>query len=140
MASLSITTAHGTRHVGDRVSIDHPKYPGVWILKSIAKVNVTLEPENGGRGLRVPASMLLDAGASPTMPDRVTAADIYAEGTFVRIPSGKFAGVWVVISDKGADRLNVAKLGGDGGRYVRITRRGLTKVDPADVVRPEFLD
>ena len=34
----------------------------------------------------------------------------------------KFPGVYVVIKDDGGPRLNVAKLGGDGDKYVRAAR------------------
>lgn len=123
------------RRVGDKVSIDDPKYPGVWTIKSIARVNATLEPENGGRSLRCPMGLLTDPGAAPTPAVPVTASDMFAEGEIVRVNIDKFPGLWVVISDKGAEKLNLAKLGGGGGRYLRVTRRGLVKVDPKDVLK-----
>lgn len=121
------------RKVGERVRVDHPKYPGVWTITKTGPVNAVLEPENGGRNLRAPYSLLTD-------PDAVTVTQvpiitIFDVGELVRIPEGKFAGLYVVIRDTGADKVNVAKIGGDGGRYVRALRRNLTKVDPSEVLK-----
>lgn len=119
------------RHVGDQVSIDHPKYPGVWIIKSMGPVNAVVEPAEGGRGLRVPHAMLLFPGAAPTVVPNIH----YVPGELVRIVEGRFAGLYVVIADKNGDKVNLARLGGDGGRYVRSVRRGLVKIDPRDVLQ-----
>jgi hypothetical protein len=118
-----------TRGIGEKVSVDHPKYPGVWIIKSLGPVNAQLEPENGGRRLRVPQSMLTDPGSQPTVRTPV----FYDPGELVRV-TGRYAGLYTVIADKGGDKVNLAKLGGDGGRYLRATRPGLVKVDPAEVL------
>ena len=127
------TLTTNTRKVGDKVSIDDPKYPGVWTIKNLGPKNATLEPDHGGRGLRAPYYLLTD----PVEPGTVTAVPLptyFAEGEIVRI-EGKYAGVYVVIKDDGRDKVNLAKLGGDGGRYVRITKRAVTKLDPADVLK-----
>jgi len=129
-----------TPKIGDKVSIDDPKYPGVWTVKNLGPKNATLTPDHGGRGLRAPYFLLTDPVEATTTTDggvTVTAVPLptyFAEGEIVRI-EGKFAGVYVVIKDDGRDKVNVAKLGGDGGRYVRITKRAVTKVDPADVLK-----
>ena len=52
----------------------------------------------------------------------------------MRVEQGRFAGLYVVIADKG-DKINIALLGGDNGRYVRALRASLTKVELADVVK-----
>ena len=133
------TTTTKTRSdvkIGDKVGVDDPKYPGVWTVTNLGPKNATLTPDNGGRGLRAPYFLLTDApstdGVTVTAVPLVT---LFSEGEIVRIDEGRFAGVYVVIKDAGADRVNVAKLGGDGGRYVRISRRALTKLDPADVLK-----
>jgi hypothetical protein len=119
------------REVGDRVSVNHPSYPGVWIIKSRGPVNTVLTPEGGGRGLKVPHDMLIDPGHTYDDP----APTVYfVPGEFVRIPSGKFAGLYVVTSDRGGKTVSITKPGGDGGRYVRAGRGGLVKVDPESVI------
>lgn len=121
--------------VGDRVGVDDPKFRGAWTIKNLGPKNATLEPENGGRGLRCPYYMLTEApAASDVTVEAVPLPTYFYEGEFVRL-TGKFAGLYVVIKDSGADRVNVAKLGGDGGRYVRIDKRAVTKVDPAEVLK-----
>jgi hypothetical protein len=118
------------RRNGDKVSIDRPEYPGIWTIESQGPVNAVLRPESGGRGLRAPKAWLID----PTTERAVEAPTMYFEpGELVKIASGKYAGVWVVIADRRTDKVNLAKLGGDHGRYLRATRRGLAKVNVEDV-------
>lgn len=118
-----------TRRVDEKVGVNHPKYPGVWIIKSIGPVNALLEAEDGGHRLRVSQNMLTDPGSEPT----VNTPEFYDPGQLVRV-TGRYAGLYTVIADKGGDKVNLAKLGGDGGRYLRATRYGLVKVDPAEVL------
>lgn len=117
--------------VGDKVSIDSAKHPGVWTVKSVGPVNVVLEPQGGGRGLRAPQSMLLPAGAEvkPWYEQKP-----FYPGEFARIDAGKFKGLYVVIADKG-EKINVAPVGGDGGRYVRALRSSLVRLDAKDVLK-----
>jgi hypothetical protein len=126
-------TLTARRAVGDKVSIDDPKFPGVWTIKNLGPVNATLVPDHGGRGLRAPHYLLTDPVDAATVV-AVPLPTYFAEGEVVRI-EGKYAGLYVVIKDNGSDKVNLAKLGGDGGRYVRIAKRGVTKVDPADVLK-----
>lgn len=121
-------------HIGDRVCVDHPKYPGVWIVKSQGPVNSLLEPESGGRRLRVPHTMLTTP-RSPGATVVVTPTTFYDVGELVRLVEGRFAGLYAVIKDSGDDRVNIAKIGGDGGRYVRAFRNHLVKVDTAEVLK-----
>jgi len=111
--------------VGDRVRVNDAKYPGVYTIQSVGPKNFVLTPESGGRGLRAPHYMVVDANSDPAP----VAAPVvyYSAGEIVRVELGKFAGLYVVIADKG-DRVNIARLGGDNGRYVRMTRNGLTKI------------
>jgi hypothetical protein len=95
-----------------------------------------LEPVNGGRRLRAPHHMLIDP-ASANAPVLPSPSLLYHPGELVRIGSGKYAGLWVVLADKGADKVNLAKLGGDDGNYLRASRHALVRVDPAAVLVPE---
>lgn len=121
--------------IGDKVSIQHAKYPGVWIVTSTSgPKNAVVTPEGGGRGMRVPYDLLIapvDGATVTAVPTLV----FYDLGEFVRIPSGKFAGLYVVTADRGGDKVNVALAGGDGGRYVRAMRTSLIKVDAQEVLK-----
>jgi hypothetical protein len=121
--------------VGDKVTVNDRKFPGVWTVTGLGPKNATLTPDHGGRGLRAPYYMLSDAVEGDVTVTAVPLPAYFAEGEIVRLNGGKFAGIYVVIKDSGADRVNVAKLGGDGGRYVRADKRSVTKVDPADVLK-----
>ena len=110
--------------VGDRVRVNDSKFPGVYTIQSVGPKNFVLMPEAGGRGLRAPHYMVVDADSDPAP---VTPVVYYNAGEIVRVEQGKFAGLYVVIADKG-ERVNIARLGGDNGRYVRMTRNGLKKM------------
>jgi ribosomal protein L14E/L6E/L27E len=84
--------------------------------------------------LKAPIDTNLAGGAGDIVVVPVPVVTFFNPGEIVRVSSGKFAGVYVVINDPGRDNVSIAKLGGDGGRYVRMARRALTKVDPADVL------
>ncbi len=122
-----------TYNIGDKVGVDHYKYPGVWIIDSRGPKNTVLKPEGGGRGLKVPHSMLIDPGAS--LAPRLS----YSPGEFVRIPDGRrYAGLWVVTNDPGKDRVSVAKPGGNGVQLGAV-RRELVKVSLEDALK-ELVD
>lgn len=129
-----MSTTTNTRKIGDKVSIDDPKFPGVWTIKNLGPKNATLTPDHGGRGLRAPYYLLTDPVEAGTTVTAFPLPAYFAEGEIVRITEGRFAGLYVVIKDNGADRVNVAKLGGDNGRYVRISKRAVTRVDPSEVL------
>lgn len=97
--------------------------------------NTVLEPVNGGRQLRAPHSMLTDPKDAPAASVSTFDAEFYDPGEFVRIPSGKHAGLYVVIADRGADKVNLVKPGGEKGRYLRATKRGLVRVDVSEVLK-----
>jgi hypothetical protein len=118
--------------IGDKVSVDHPGYPGIWTIVSRGPKNSLLVPESGGRRLRVPHTMLLEPGAPLTGTDAPHVH--YHVGEVVQILDGRYAGTYVVIRDTGGDKVNVAKIGGDDGRYIRALRGGLVKVDASEVV------
>jgi hypothetical protein len=115
--------------IGDRVKVAHEKYPGVWVLRKINPTKAMLEPENGGRMLRVPYSLLLDPA------EEAPALRMFHVGEFVRLTEARFAGLYVVIKDDGGDKVNVAKAGGEGGRYVRSLRALTFPVDAQEVLK-----
>jgi hypothetical protein len=117
--------------VGTKVRVDSPKHPGVWIVESNGPKNASLKPEGGGRGLRCPHSLLrLDDGKGPT----IVPVEMYAMGETVTI-GDRFPGIYVVVKDDGGPRLNVARLGGDGDRYVRAGRPLVKRIDVKVVPR-----
>lgn len=133
-----MSTTITTFKAGDKVSIDDPKYPGVWTIKSVGPKNCVVIPDAGGRGLRAPKWMLK---APTTAAAEITAAAApyvhHSAGEIVRLVRGsddQRDGLWVVLVDKG-ERINVTRLGGDGDRYLRVPRSWLAKVDPADVLK-----
>jgi hypothetical protein len=130
------------RPVGSEVGVDDPKFPGVWIVRSNGPVNATVVPKDGGRGLRCPHYMLTDPPVvTANGLAAVTVVDmpvLYGLGEVVRCASPKWPGLWVVIADKGGDKVNLAKLGseGDGTGYLRMPRRGISeKVNLADILK-----
>jgi hypothetical protein len=119
------------RAIGDTVVLNDPKYPGRWTIKSMGPVNATLIPESGGRGLRAPHYLLLDPTDTPAAATAPTT--YYQPGEIVRITTGRYAGTYTVLADK-VKHVNVALLGGDGGRYVRAPRVWLTRIAVADLI------
>lgn len=117
--------------VGTKVRVDDPKYVGVWIVESNGPKNASLKPVGGGRGLRCPHTMLrLDDGRGPI----VTPVEMFSLGETVSI-GDRFPGIYVVIKDDGGNRLNVARLGGDGDRYVRAARSQVKRVSVRAVMQ-----
>src|SRR6476659_9811987 len=100
------------RRVGDKVSVAHSKYPGVWTITSLGPANAKLLSDNALRRLTVTRTLLIDPVTTVTIPE------FYEPGELIRIPEGRHAGLYVVIADKGGDKVNLAKLGGDGGAYL----------------------
>ena len=45
-------TLTARRAVGDKVSVNDPKFPGVWTIKSVGSKNFVVIPDAGGRALR----------------------------------------------------------------------------------------
>ena len=110
--------------VGTKVRVDSPKYPGVWIVESNGPKNAALKPEGGGRGLRCPHAMIRpDDGKGPAIAPVV----MFALGETVTL-GGQVPGIFVVIKDDGGPRLNAAKLGGDGDRFVRAARSQVKRI------------
>jgi hypothetical protein len=129
--------ATATQHrVGDTVTVDDPKFPGLWTVKSIGPVNTTLTPVGGGRGLRAPHYMVMPSDGKATITEvPVVTVQWYCIGEIVRLEHGKHTGLFVVIADKG-DKVNLARLGGDNDRYLRMPKSArLIKVDPSEVLK-----
>ena len=132
--------------VGDRV-ICNPaevsaRYCGVvYTVTSIARVNVVLTPEGGGRGVRIHPSVLLPAPAAAhaavgaRVAGMVDIPEPLSAGAVVTVASVRWKGddgPYVVLRDDG-DRTQVAPLGGDGNRYWRIPRVWITPLDRGTV-------
>jgi hypothetical protein len=133
-------TAH-TFAVGDRV-ICNPaetsaRFHGtVWTVEKINRVNVTLHPINGGRGLRIHPSALLPA---PTADQTATAVDVaypppLSIGAVVTVASPRWKGtddLHVVLRDT-IDTLQLAVLGGNNNRvWSKVPRGWVTEVSKA---------
>ena len=120
--------------VGDRVRVNDPKYPGVWIVREFLVKNIKLEPETGGRGLKCPRWMLTDPeSAPPTGPFGRPYVQIPPLGSLVVCSDPRTHGYFVVIGGRNG-RVNIAQLGGDGDRYWRMSPTTLTVIDPDTVI------
>lgn len=112
-----------TFNVGDTVTVSGGKFPGVWTVTKLNPVNINLV-QNGRRLKAHPSYLTKTDGTAPV--EAVDIPDPLDIGAVVTL-QGK-SGFFVVIKES-ADRVNVVQLGGDGGRYWRTTRSGVTKVD-----------
>jgi hypothetical protein len=134
--------------IGDRVTVDHPKYPGVWTVRKVNPANLKLD-QDGQRGISAPKSMCRPAEPGDGTPRDVTLppavlpsygrADGLRKGAVVRFtrywPREHGPGqLYVVIKDD-YSTVNVTLLGGDPGRrYWRaIAPSWLEVIDPARV-------
>jgi hypothetical protein len=114
---------------GTRVTVDDPKYPGVWIVQSShGPKNTTVIPEGGGRGLRAPHFMIREfTGETPPPAPDAKPYRGFVLGEFVTVRGQ--TGTYVVIADKG-EKVNVALAGGNDNRYLRAPR---SWVEPVSV-------
>lgn len=114
--------------IGDKVSVALDKYPGVWTITSSGPKNFVLTPDAGGTPLRCPKSLVTAPGA---VSQPVAEVSYFPAGSLVRCAG--ITGIQVVLKDKG-ERVNVTKIGGDpAGRYYRVPRRQVTKVELAEI-------
>jgi hypothetical protein len=123
----------------------------VYVVTKILKVNVMVEPEGGGRGMRIKPGLLLPA---PTDQADTTAVTVAFEpplwwGTVVlvdRAPTGAWrqpAGdLYVVVGDKdGGASYRLARLGGDpSGKYFRNIPRGWLTLVPVESINGDASD
>lgn len=126
-----------TRRPGQRVLISGGKYHGAARIEKVLQKNVDIKMEAGGMKVRAHPSFLTDLDETAPVPSQYTAIT----ATLTEVPTqpvgalvsvqGK-TGVYVVIADK-FDRINVALLGGEGGRYWRQPRATITPWTPDEV-------
>jgi hypothetical protein len=122
--------------IGQYVTVDDERFPGVYKIAGIGKVNMSLDPVAGGRGLRVPPFALRPASA-----EQVEAAEAarpavpVSTGSVVRYRNPKAAGhLCVVIKLHQDGSVNLARLGGDNGRYwPRVPPRHVTVVPGGEI-------
>jgi hypothetical protein len=140
--------------IGDRVIVDpavasarHQRV--VYRITRLLPVNVVVEPEGGGRTMKINPRYLrpapedgdntgTDATAAQASVELVPYETPLEQGTLVTVagpgwrqPPGE---LYVVLRDNRAGHVSLVKLGGDNGRYWRgVSRRLLTVVDPARV-------
>lgn len=130
--------------VGMLVTASDPRTPGLFKIVNRGPKNWTITPVNAdgtarpGKGARFPAYVLTEvtdpaAAATTTavgIPYVPRQIDVFWPGTIVRF--GRDNQLYVVIADKG-DKVNIARLGGDDGRYWRAQPVNLTIVPLADL-------
>ncbi|WP_019901951.1 hypothetical protein [Salinispora arenicola] len=137
--------------IGDRVIVDpaiaSARHRGViYRVTRLLPVNVVVEPDGGGRTMRINPSYLrpapdanntnTGATAAVTGVERVPYETPLDQGTLVTVagpgwkqPAGE---LYVVLRDNGTGKVSLVKLGGNNGRYWRgVSRRLVTVVDPA---------
>jgi hypothetical protein len=131
---------------GDRVYVD-PATPGaarsvlgrVWIVSRVNRVNVVCRPEDGiGRGINYPASSLVALGAddipadaSRPAPRPYVPTEQFFGGEVVLTSWSGGKGKPYVISRDNGDTVSAVPLFGDHGRYIRVGKSTLTRLDAA---------
>jgi hypothetical protein len=126
--------------IGDRVTVNPAMasgYPGVWTVRKVPTgsrgINYVIDPEHGGKGLRIPAEYLLPAnGATVTA---VPIPTVHDPGTVVKFRGKAYV---VTASDRnGGHRL--FPLGGSD-RYYRGIMSGQFAVVPRDSIIVDGID
>lgn len=124
-----------TKRVGQRVMVSGGRFHGAATITKVNPKNVLITMEVTGQRVNCHPSFLRDLAKDDVAPTR------YAEVTAVALPTQNpgdlvrlkgQSGIFVVLADK-FDKVNVAKLGGDGGRYYRAPRATVQPLDAADV-------
>lgn len=131
---------------GDKVTPD-PEYPGlpattfgrVFTVDKVNPRNLRCNADDGGKGINFPAAALLPASDENVKkafaPRPFQPVAFFAAGEVVTLKRA-----WrditaetplVVMKDGGGDKVNLVRLGGDGGRYLRMPREGIVKRDMA---------
>jgi hypothetical protein len=132
MTAATGTTAQAWK-IGDRVSVDDPKFPGVWTIVKRLQKNYLLEQDGNPRPLRCPASLFQPPGDASADDFRIpwlpaTVVEYTGTNTNVR------PGLYVVMSDTGQPVVRVTRLGGDQGNYWKLRARYLRVVDAEAVM------
>jgi len=137
-----MTTVNPLPAIGTIVTIDDPRCVGLYKVTNHGPKNATLTPceadgsPRPGRGARFPGWMLHSYDPSMTItstsgvPMGPAPHPVFDPGVLVK--SASRPGVFVVLADK-VDKVNVAALGGDNGRYFRIPPAALTVVPLAEL-------
>lgn len=143
-------TAEGAMiFAGDTVEIRHPQPQDVGRVYRVLKVNpknLRVEDEEGRR-FTGPHHIWRKTDRPFTKPataaEEVSIPELFDIGEVVRVPHGVNSGKWAYTKDQlfvvikqGPDRVNIVKLGGDGGRYWRMDPSSLERVPAASVRIP----
>lgn len=148
--ALELLAANPRYAAGDVVGVNSPKFAGVrFRVEKVNPARYNLVPVTGGRGVAAPHDMVCadPAATEPGVPGPPVPEPAYvppvlmAPGTFVRYAgTQRIAGVTpgsvaVVISDRGGERVTVARPGGGpSAACLRANRVNLRVVDPATVL------
>ena len=133
--------------IGDLVIIDPQvataAYLGkVYRVTRLVKVNVLIEPVDGGRGVRIKPDLLQPAPTDPHAAKAAVVAVPYQApldaGTVVTVAGLRWKQpaeqLYVVLRDTGGGRASIVKLGGDDGRYwPGVPHSMITVVDPSRI-------
>lgn len=124
-------TAALTRKVGQRVLISGGRFHGPARIVKLNPKNVVVEMEGSRRRVNSWPGYLTDLAEGEDAPSRwdaTASSDVPTQdpGAIVKV-RGK-DGLFVVLADKW-DKINVARLGGDNGRYYRQPRSTVVPVD-----------
>ena len=137
-----------TLKVGDRVTVDSPRFPGIWTIQKVNPTTYRCTQETGGapRALRVHHDLatLVTGEASETdglrpAPLGVPYRETLYPGAFVRF-TGRTGGglttgdLLVVLADKG-QKINCTRPGGAEGSYWRLLPRTVEVVATNEVLR-----
>jgi hypothetical protein len=132
--------------VGDKVTPDPDGFgvPAdtlgrVFTVAKINKVNMRCTADDGGRGINFPPSLLIPATEENVnkafKPRPFVKREFFHAGEIVTVnrPNRKLdtRQPMVVIKHDGGERVNLARLGGEGGRYWRWPATDLVKRDTA---------
>lgn len=130
--------------IGDHVALK-PAFAGkhgsqTWIVEKFLQVNMNVRPLGGGRGLRGRPEMfdLVPTDGQPIVRDVLMPLPWLFEGQLVTA-SNVLSTKWryaadqrfVVINQRGPERVKIAKLGGQGGLTWTVRRDSLTVVEPS---------
>ena len=141
-----MNTDQETFRIGDlvRVRDEYAKqHQGkIWRISKILKVNVLAEPIGGGRSLRVNPELLEAAPEGteaqvktiPFLPTLWPGQVVTVSGPGWREPKDRF---YVVIRQGNDEKVKIARLGGDDGRYWSSVPRAMITVEQVAVVKVE---
>lgn len=120
------------------------KYPGVWIVRKVPAgargVNYVLDPEHGGRGLRVagehllPASEAPDTGNGSTVGVPYVPLELHNPGTVVN-----YKGQACVVTGTSANGHRLFPLGGSDRYYRNVTSARFTVI-PRESILVDGID